>query len=437
MSELLGNREYIKKKIKEILRKLSQSRDISQLKREFKGVLENVSPLEIPIIEQELLSEGISAEEIANMCDLHVELFRESVAEKFDIDVPVGHPLHTLYDENKQIMKDAELLNLYAKAIEKLGVKNKDFESLIGLIKQLPMIGATHYTREEMLCFPYLERRGVTAVPSTLWRKHDEIRAKIKLLLRDLNNKGMDQSVVIKKLVERTKDVSTSLVDMVFRENNILYPTLRTLLTEGEWLAVKKEEEVFGYYKIKPSKDWDSSEETVYPYQIDRGITEEDTQGLPSEIKSILKGKTELDKQKVVREGDIRLNKGYLSPEEIDCIFKTLPFGISFIDKKDRVRFFSGGKRTFNRTESVIGRPVQFCHPPKSVGVVNKILKAFKEGEREKADFWINMGDSLIYIQYIPVRNNMGEYLGTLEVEQNVADIKRLRGEKRILENEG
>ncbi|RLF41567.1 MAG: DUF438 domain-containing protein [Thermoplasmata archaeon] len=429
MSELLGNTKHKKDKIKEILKELQRGGDVKKLKEEFKDLLSSISPLEIPLIEQELLREGVSAEEIANMCDIHVELFRETVDKKFDIKALPGHPLRSLYDENEQIMKDAELLNLYSRSI---GKSDKDFESLKNLAKQLPRIGATHYNREEMLCFPYLERRGITAVPSTLWRKHDEIRAKIKLLLRDLDKKENDQ-ITMEKLVERINDVSASLIDMVFRENNILYPTLKTILSEGEWAAIKEEEDVFGYYKIKPSK-WTTEEKPIYPYQIDRELTEKEVSQLPNEIKTILtKGETEGDKHRVVREGDIRLDKGYMLSDEINMLFKTLPFGITFIDRDDRVRFFSG-RRTFSRTESVIGRPVQLCHPPKSVGIVNKILKAFKEGSREKADFWINIGDSLIYIQYIPIRNEKGEYLGTIEIEQDVTDIKKLEGEKRILD---
>ncbi len=428
MSELLGDKKYKKDKIKDILRELQKGKDVKKLKEEFKDILHSISPLEIPIIEQELLREGVSAEEIANMCDLHVELFRETVAKKFNIDVPSGHPLHTLYDENEQIMKDAELLNLYARSTEKF---DREFDSIKKLVGQLSRIGATHYNREEMLCFPYLERRGITAVPSTLWRKHDEIRAKIKLLLRDLDNR---ENISMEKIVERINDVSASIIDMVFRENNILYPTLKTILSEGEWAAIMEEEKIFGYYKTNPSKEWIPREKPVYPYQIDKKLTEEEVSQLPNEIKTMFKsGKTEFDKQKVVRGGDIRLDKGYLLPDEINMIFKTLPFGISFIDKEDRIRFFSG-RRTFIRTESVIGRPVQLCHPPKSVGIVNKILKAFKEGKREIADFWINIGNSLIYIQYIPVRNEKDEYLGTIEIEQDVTNIKKLEGEKRILD---
>lgn len=429
MSEFLDNREYKKEKLKEILRRISNGEDVAELKKQFKDLLRSISPLEIPLIEQELMKEGVTAEEIASMCDIHVELFREAVARKFDIEVPPGHPLHTLYMENEQITKDAEMLNIYAKSLP--DEMEKNLQSLRNLAKQLPLIGITHYTREEMIHFPYLERRGLTAVPSTLWRKHDEVRAKIKLLLKSLE----DDKVSIEKLNERIEGAVKAIVDMVFRENNILYPTMYAILSEGEWAAIRQQDDEIGYYKIKPSQEWKAEAEPLHPYQIGGKLTDEQISRLPGEVKKIMESKLpEADEQRVEREGDIKLDTGYLLPEEIDEILKAVPFGITFIDRNDRVRYFSGGKRTFQRTESVIGRPVQLCHPPKSVHIVNKILKAFKEGKKDSADFWIKMGKSFIYIRYIPVRDSNGNYIGTLEVEQDVAGIRALEGEKRLLD---
>jgi len=437
MSELLDNKEYKKEKLKEILKRISNGEDVAELKKQFKELLRSISPLEIPVIEQELMKEGVTTEEIASMCDIHVELFREAVARKFDIDVPPGHPLHTLYMENEQITKDAELLNIYSRAIESSDEENrvKNLESLKNLAKQLPLIGMTHYTREEMLHFPYLERRGLTAVPSTLWRKHDEVRAKIKLLLKSLDQETDDRNEFLKKLHERVEAVTTALVDMVFRENNILYPALHAILSEGEWAAIRQQEDEIGYYKVKPSQEWKAKVKPIHPYQIEGELTDKQISRLPGEVKKILEKKLpEVDGQKVEREGDIKLDTGYLLPEEINEMLKTIPFGITFIDKDDRVRYFSGGKRTFHRTESIIGRPVQLCHPPKSVHIVNKILRAFKEGKKDSADFWIKMGKSFIYIRYMPVRDKDGNYIGTIEIEQDVASIRELEGEKRLLD---
>ncbi|RLF62274.1 MAG: hypothetical protein DRN31_04300 [Thermoplasmata archaeon] len=244
------------------------------------------------------------------MCDIHVELFREAVARKFDIEVPPGHPLHTLYMENEQITKDAEMLNMYAKSLP--DEMEKNLQSLRNLAKQLPLIGITHYTREEMIHFPYLERRGLTAVPSTLWRKHDEVRAKIKLLLKSLDQEKDDKDEFLKKLRERIEEVATALVDMVFRENNILYPALHAILSEGEWAAIRQQEDEIGYYKVKPSQEWKPKEEPIHPYQIEGALTDEQISRLPGEIKKIMESKLpEADVQKVEREGDIELDTGY------------------------------------------------------------------------------------------------------------------------------
>ncbi|KAA0006502.1 MAG: DUF438 domain-containing protein [Thermoplasmata archaeon] len=412
MSELLGKKERLKRALKE----LHKGRNVEEIKKEIKDLLSSISPMEIPLIEQELMQEGVSVEEIAKLCDLHVELFREAVERKEE-RLPEGHPLHTLYKENEEITKDAEKLALYAKSM--------DIEKIKMLAKQLRLVGFTHYDREETLIFPYLERRGITAMPTTLWRKHDEIRIKLRQLLQFIE-KGLHE-----RAKEKAKEVASLLKDMVFRENKILYPALKTLLTEGEWMAIKQQEVDFGFYKVKP-KEWKSNAKPLHPYEIKVDITQEQLQKLPEEIKIMMK-EAKPDTSKIEREGDIKMDTGYMLPEEINALFKTLPFGITFIDKDDRVRFFSG-HRIFKRTPSVLGRPVQLCHPPKSVHIVEKILKAFKDGSRNKADFWIKMGDRFIYILYIPVRDDNGEYLGTLEIEQDITELRKLEGEKKILD---
>ena len=282
-----------------------------------------------------------------------------------------------------------------------------------------------------MLIFPYLERRGITAVPTVLWTKHDEIRYKIKYLnelLKGFKNPDLES------LKEQALKLSQLLSDMVYRENNILYPTLHILLSEGEWRAIKEQEELFGYYKVIPGNDWKPSEKPVYPFEIDPNVPPEKLMNLPQSLKNVVGVRLKPDESRFVRENDLKLDEGYLSLEEVSATFKTIPVDVTFIDKDDRVRFFSGGERIFPRTPSVLGRPVQMCHPPRSVHIVNKILKAFKSGKRSSAEFWINMGGKLIYIRYIPAFDNKGNYLGTVEVTQDVSSMRKLEGEKRLLD---
>jgi len=128
-----------------------------------------------------------------------------------------------------------------------------------------------------------------------------------------------------------------------------------------------------------------------------------------------------------------------LSPEQIELVFNHLPLDITFVDENDRVLYFSTPpKRTFTRTNAVIGRTVQNCHPPESVWMVEKILAAFKKGEKDVASFWIPFKNQFVYIQYYAIRDKEGKYRGTLEVTQDVKEIRELKGERRLLnwENE-
>jgi PAS domain S-box-containing protein len=131
--------------------------------------------------------------------------------------------------------------------------------------------------------------------------------------------------------------------------------------------------------------------------------------------------------------GGISLPSGTFSGKEIESMLNTLPVDITFVDAKDTVRYFSQSpKRIFARTNAVIGRKVQQCHPPKSIGKVNRILADFRTGKKDAADFWINLKGRMIYIRYFAVRDRTGRYLGCLEVTQDITDIKGIEGEKRL-----
>lgn len=443
MTELLNNREYKKEQLKKLLLRIHEGEDVNKLKEEFRRVLSGISPLEIPIIEQELVKEGVSAKDIAKMCDLHVELFREAVAgteELEEKDLPDGHPLKTLYLENKEIMKDSEMLNLYARTL----ATTKDErmrEEILGVLEEivgnLRKVGFTHYNREEMLTFPYIERRGLTAIATVLWTKHDEIRFMVKRLAELLRKRNeMPWEEFVERFKEKAGEASFALSDMVFRENNIYYPTLKALLSDGEWKAIRMQEDEIGYYKVNPLA-WDPGEDVkpLHPWEIDPELSVEELLNLPKEVQQALRGQPlEFDRSELKRDGDIDLGTGYVSIEELKAIFEALPVDVTFIDRDDRVRFFSPGERIFARTPSVLGRPVQLCHPPKSVHIVNKILKAFKEGRKKEATFWLRLGPKYVYIKYVPLFDEEGNYLGTLEVTMDIAPYKEIDGEKRLLD---
>jgi DUF438 domain-containing protein len=125
---------------------------------------------------------------------------------------------------------------------------------------------------------------------------------------------------------------------------------------------------------------------------------------------------------------------GSFSAEELLSILNTLPIDMTFVDKDDKVKYFSqGAERIFTRNRAILNRDVRLCHPPASAHIVDKIIDDFKSGKQSRAPFWINMGGKMIHIEYFALRNEKGEYLGTLEVSHNVSTYRDLEGEQRIL----
>lgn len=422
--------------LKTIIKELHSGKDINTLKKEFKEILNGIKPWEIPFIEQELVKDGISVFEIVRLCDLHVELFRESLLSKSGLsDLPENHPLNDFIRENIELMKDAEKLDLYLRSIKNISNENeleRVIKDITNHVKELYDI-KKHFMREQLLIFPYIEKRGITAVPRVLWTKQDQLLNKIKkfsALLKDM--KSLDKSNYIEILIKEGSEVVQAIMDMIFRENNILYPTLMILLSDGEWKAIKESSNEIGYYKIKPSNNWGKEVKPIYPYQIESSITKEQLEKIPPWIRNQIK---EMDTYELIRVNDLALEEGYLSEAEINGILGTLPIDISFIDANDRLRFFNKSReRIFPRSRTVLGRSVELCHPPRSVDVVKKIIEEFKAGRKNLAEFWINMKGRFIHIRYFPVRDKEGNYLGTLEVVQDITDIKKLKGEKRLLD---
>ena len=207
--------------------------------------------------------------------------------------------------------------------------------------------------------------------------------------------------------MDKREVVFNKIKEMIFKDENILLPMALDTLTSREWKEVLIGSEEFGYFLIEPKKSW------VGP-----------SEGLNKKIKS----------ERFLDEGDVAFEAGAMSPQELNALFNTLPLDITFVDKNDKVRFFSQGEeRIFPRPKTIIGREVSNCHPPSSVHVVEQIVNDFKAGIKDHEDFWINMKGMLVYIRYFAVRDNNGEYLGVVELTQDIKPIQEIKGEKRLL----
>jgi DUF438 domain-containing protein len=130
----------------------------------------------------------------------------------------------------------------------------------------------------------------------------------------------------------------------------------------------------------------------------------------------------------------IQLPSGSFTVAELNAVLNTIPFDLTFVDKDDTVRYFTQGRdRIFARSRAILGRKVQNCHPPASVQIVERILEDFRSGRQDRAAFWIPLKGRFIHIEYFALRGAGGEYLGTLEVSQDLTEKKKLEGEQRLL----
>jgi DUF438 domain-containing protein len=410
--------------VKSLLRRIHEGADPESLKREFGEVLAKVNPAEIPLIEQQLVKEGFPIQEILRMCDLHVALFRDYLVGRELKGVPEGHPLDLLLRENELILKWAEQLGVVANALANAGDTEVPplLQQLKALLSNLRAV-RTHYRKVQMLLFPYLERRGIVAVPRVLWGREDQALLKLRTLMKMVGSELPPDEA--KAVAKEAASLANELAELVFRENKILFPALWALLTEGEWAAVAEEAKKIGYL-VKADSEWKPKEEPVLPYQSEPRVEESSLERLPPEFRAVAAG-IEPDKYKLTREGDLDLGTGFLSPEEVKGVFGALPIEVTFADASDRVRFYSDGRLppAFVRTRTILGRNLLYCHPPRLERLVKETVDALKRGEADYREFWTRIGDRIVRVFISAVRDESGRYLGAVEVVEDFTEALR------------
>ncbi len=401
MSESINNREYRQNVIKQVISKLHEGKTVDEVKQEFEAAFSGVSATEISEAEAALIAEGLPVAEIQRLCDVHAAVFKgtiEEIHQPSDQTQIPGHPANTLIRENRAIER---ILEKQIKPFLEGKNENQDLLSLKEGLDNLSRIDL-HYSKKENLFFPYMEQYGITAPPKVMWGVDDEIRDMLKAVQHVIIEKTQDFSM------EEAKDKMNALVEkiqeMIFKEENILLPMLLETLTQDEWKKIAEESGEIGFL-VEKVPVWNP----VAGYQAE--IKEEKKEA-----------------------GVITLPTGVFRTEELIQLLNTLPFDITFVDKDDVVKYFSqSSERVFPRTKAVIGRNVSNCHPPASVHIVEQIVADFKSGKKDHEDFWIKMGDKYILIRYYAVRSEEGQYLGVLEVTQDIKPIQEITGEKRLV----
>lgn len=374
--------------LKGIIRDLHAGEDMEVLKQRFRELVKEVSPSEIAAMEQQLIEEGLPETEVKRLCDVHVQVFKESLERHEIPGASPGHPVHTFMKENRA----AEKIIADMEALVSSNAAAGELESLIERLSRIHI----HYLRKENQLFPLLEAHGISGPSSVMWAIHDDIRALFKKLAQE--KKATRKGTETKTLEE----LLTAVKDMIYKEEHILFPMALETLSDGEWAKVRQGEEEIGYAWITPDKGWAPKPDTA-----------------PEQDGAARR---------------ISLSTGALTPEQVDAVLTHLPVDLTFVDENDRVAYYSAGKeRIFPRSPGVIGREVTRCHPPKSIDVVEKILKAFRSGEKDRAAFWIRLKGRMVFIQYFAVRASDGTYKGCLEASQDITEIQQLEGERRLL----
>ena len=406
MSELLNNSQARKAKLKELILKLHHGEPEEKVRQELMHSLSQIPYGEVVEVEQELISEGLPESEILKLCDAHSAVLQGNIDLSGTKNVPEGHPVDVMLKENIELKKTTASAYGLLSDIEKSDESELPGQllKLRGLYNNLFDVDK-HYQRKEYLLFPFLEQKGITGPPKVMWGKHDEIRELIKGSIEILQTENIAKEELAAASTIVLLPALKGIDDMTVKEEEILFPMSLDTLSEKEWYEISKQSLEIGYCLYDPPKKWKpdwAREETI----------------------------NEVQKSSE----NIQLPTGSFTAEELMCILNTLPVDITFVDKNDKVKYFSQNPdRIFQRNRAIVNRDVRHCHPPASSHILDKIVQDFKNGTHNRAPFWITMGDKLIHIEYFALRNEKGEYLGTLEVSHDVSRYRTLEGEQRIL----
>jgi hypothetical protein len=408
MTEIINNRQQRIDIMKNLIRQLHSGMAEERVKSQLETMLDEADYSDVFLMEVQLVQEGIPAESIQKLCDTHTRVLKKHLDLQETPETVPGHPVNTFVQENRALTKTTGQVRLLIQSLE-AAPDSQDATETMRSIQQLLnnlMDVDKHYLRKEYLLFPFFEKNNLPGPPMVMWGKHDEARS----LLRE-TIAGLQQVDSMSAGEARAYNLFTvipaieAIEDMVYKEEKILYPTALNLLTEQDWYEVYLQSDEYGYCLYAPEFEW-----------VPEG-------GVQAPLR-----------KPAAAGGRVQMPTGSFTLDELIGVFSSMPFDLTFVDKDDTVRYFSPGKeRIFNRTRAILGRKVQYCHPPKSVRIVNQIVKDFKAGKQERARFWINMGGKLIYICYYAVRDTDGGYMGTLEVTQDLSEVRSLDGERRLL----
>jgi DUF438 domain-containing protein len=388
---------------------LKGNTSLEEAKQKMRSSFEKVTAQEFAICEQYLQKYGISDDELAERMNEILEIF-DGILVSNKLNLPKGHPLNTYLEEVSAIRR---VLHEMGEMLKKKYIKNQWSE----LYEKLEEINI-HFSRKQNQLFAALESKGFDKPSKVMWTLDNNIKDIIK------KAKGYLEEDKDEEFLKLQQEVIEMVEDMMVKEEEVLFPTSLDLLSDEDFIKMRKGDDEIGYCLIQsPPPYGDKNEKST----------------VAASNNELLKDLSKLlEKHGVFTEasdkGELDVSQGKLTLDEINLIFKHLQVDLSYVDENEIVKFYSDTKhRVFPRSPGVIGRKVQNCHPRESVDTVEEIIRAFRNGEHDEAEFWLEIGGKFIYIIYNAVRDKDGNFKGVLEMMQDVTKIRSLTGSQRLL----
>lgn len=376
--------------LKDLLDRLNKGEALDAVRADFVRKFQDVEASEIMKAEQQMIKEGMPVTEVQKLCDVHAALFhgnirqeRERMAEEYVKEV--GHPLHTFTKENEALKA---VLDEAREALSRHEVDRK----LLGRVREL----AIHYAKKGDLLYPHLKvRYGISGPSDVMWTVDDEIRDELAALSRKLQDENPESVLQGEKELQRFEAVLTRAEEMIYKEEKILFPNCALNFTRDEWVQI--------YHDSKDYAPCFGVENAVWP-----------------------EAETAVDKMRETTPGDqeIVMAGGHMTVAQLTAMLNTIPMEITFVDDQNINRFFNEGPKDFKRPKMAIDREVFSCHPPKIEAKVRMILNEFRAGTLDKVPVWMEKNGKTMLVTYMAVRDHDGNYIGTLELVQDMGFAK-------------
>lgn len=391
--------------LKDLLDRLNKGEALDAVRADFVKEFQDVEASEIMKAEQQMIKEGMPVTEVQKLCDVHAALFhgnirqeRERMAEEYVKEV--GHPLYTFTKENEALKA---VLDEAREALSRHEVDRK----LLGRVREL----AIHYAKKGDLLYPHLKvRYGISGPSDVMWTVDDEIRDELAALSRKLQDENPESVLQGEKELQRFEAVLTRAEEMIYKEEKILFPNCALNFTRDEWVQI--------YHDSKDYAPCFGVENAVWPEAaVDKN---------EGDFSRVVETAAKKDLKRAVIPGDqeIVMAGGHMTVAQLAAMLNTIPMEITFVDDQNINRFFNEGPKDFKRPKMAIDREVFSCHPPKIEAKVRMILNEFRAGTLDKVPVWMEKNGKTMLVTYMAVRDQDGNYIGTLELVQDMGFAK-------------